>query len=108
MTALMVAEPDPAGTTFRLREDALTWRRVGDEIVALDLGRSVYLRINRTGAVLWTALAAGASRPELLEIAVQGFRVDAELAAADIDSLLADLSGRGLLEDPAGQASETS
>ena len=47
---------------LRVRADALEWREVDGEIVALDLRRSVYLAINPSGALLWPALVEGASR----------------------------------------------
>jgi len=96
----MIAEPDAGGPTLRLREDAVAWRRVGDEVVALDIRRSVYLSVNRTAAVLWPALVEGATRRQLVSIALDRFDVDPERAADDIDSLLADLAGRDLLEPP--------
>jgi hypothetical protein len=89
---------DPFATTFRIREGALAWRAVGAEVVVFDIGRAVYFGLNRTAAALWTALAAGATRHQLLCVALESFQVDAERAASDIDSLLADLARRGLLE----------
>ena len=35
----------------------LDWREVEGELVALDLRESRYLAVNRTGQVLWAALA---------------------------------------------------
>jgi hypothetical protein len=98
MEEFMDAEADPAETTFRLREIGLTWRRVGDEVVALDTGRSVYLAVNRTAAALWPALAEGSTRRQLLSIALARFQVEPERAATEIDFLLADLAARGLLD----------
>jgi len=63
----------------------------------------MYLAVNRTGAVIWRALDAGADRPDLIERVVQRFDVSPERAAADVDAFLADLASRDLLK-PAARA----
>jgi hypothetical protein len=87
-----------ADETLRLREDAVTWRLVGDEVVALDVAHSMYLGVNPSGAVVWTALAAGATRQELVTLLLERFDVETEEASRDIDALLTELSELGLLE----------
>ncbi len=82
---------------FRLREQALEWRAVEDEIVALDASAQEYLATNKTGSVLWLALAKGATREHLIARLVEAFDVDAESAARDLDSFLAALEARNLL-----------
>lgn len=82
----------------RLRHDALEWRLVEGEIVALDLERSEYLLVNRTGAVLWQLLVAGASPPEMVDRLVETYRLDETQARADIEAFLAGLAARQLLE----------
>jgi hypothetical protein len=99
MAAFMDARSPSNGTKFRLRQDALAWRRVGDAVVVLDIRASIYMGVNRTGAALWSALAEGATRQQLLAVALERFDVDPVRAATDIDSLLADLAGRGLLDE---------
>jgi hypothetical protein len=85
----------------RLRSEALEWRDVEGEVVALDLRTQMYLAINRTGAVIWPALEAGADRLDLVERVVQRFDVSPERAATDVDAFLADLASRDLLEPAA-------
>lgn len=82
---------------LRLREAALPWRLVDGEIVALDLARSVYLTANESGALLWAALASGATREELARVLVDAFELDAEDAAKDVDAFLAEAADRDLL-----------
>lgn len=95
----MDTEPGALDQTLRLRDDAVTWRLVGDEVVALDVDRSIYLGVNPSGAVVWTALAKGATRRELVARLLEEFDVGSEEATRDIDALLAELAGRGLLEE---------
>lgn len=95
----MDTEPGALDQTLRLREDAVTWRLVGEEVVALDVDRSIYLGVNSSGAVVWTALAKGATRQELVALLLQEFEVGSEEATRDVDALLAEIAERGLLEE---------
>lgn len=83
---------------LRLRADALQWREVEGEIVVLDLQSSSYFAVNRSGAALWGALAAGATRDGLLTKLRDEFGLDSEQAADDVDAFLAVLGERDLLE----------
>jgi hypothetical protein len=82
---------------LRLRDADLDWREVEGELVALDLRESRYMAVNRTGQVLWAALAEGASREELIDRLVETFDIERERAAADVDAFITELESRGLL-----------
>ncbi len=84
---------------LRVRADALEWREVDGEIVALDLRRSVYLAINPSGALLWPALVEGASRDELVTRLSDEAGISAEVASADVERFLAELAEHGLLDE---------
>jgi len=66
-------------------------------LVALDLHKSRYLAVNRTGKVLWAALAEGATRDDLVERLVETFGVERARAENDVDAFTAELDSRGLL-----------
>ncbi len=83
---------------YRLKQDDVEWRDVGDEIVALDVNSATYLSVNASGAVLWEAVTKGATRDELVERLQDHFGIDAQVAAADVDAFVAGLAERGLLE----------
>jgi hypothetical protein len=85
--------------TLRLRPDALDWREVEGEIVALDVRASTYLAVNATGASIWPALLEGATRDELVNRLQGRFEIDQSRAEADVDAFLATLRQRDLLED---------
>jgi hypothetical protein len=89
---------------LRLRDAALDWREIEGELVALDLSESRYLAINRTGKVLWSALAEGATRDELVERLEETFGIERTRAEQDVDAFTAELESRGLLarEQPSG------
>ena len=85
-------------TVLRLREDRLQWIDADGEVVALDERSLMYLNANPSGAVLWRALAAGATREQLVGSLLDAFEVDEETAGRDVDRFLEDLRSRDLLE----------
>lgn len=86
-------------TQLRLRNADLAWRTVDDEMIAIDVRESTYLTANDSGAILWSALAAGATKDELADRLVDAYGIEAEAAAADVESFLNDLRERGLLDE---------
>jgi hypothetical protein len=83
---------------LRLRNQAVEWREIEDEVVAVDTRKAIYMAINHTGAVLWPALAEGAEREELIERLVQAYDVDRGAAEADVDAFVTVLNEHDLLE----------
>jgi hypothetical protein len=83
---------------LRLRRSSLQWLDADGEIVALDEETLVYLSANESGAVLWEALAGGTTRDALVDALVDRFGIDNEQAARDVDTFLAELERRNLLE----------
>ncbi|MGH8900632.1 MAG: PqqD family protein [Egibacteraceae bacterium] len=84
--------------TLRIRGQDLVWRTVGDEVIALDLRSSKYLRVNATGALLWQHMQSPAGREALVDALVDRFDLPREQAAGDLDGFLAMLSENELLE----------
>lgn len=83
---------------LRLRDEAVRWRAIGAEIVAVDLVSSTYLSTNASGSLLWHRLGSGASRQDLVEALADGFGIGLELAAANVDRFVSELDARDLLE----------
>jgi hypothetical protein len=83
---------------LRLRLDVIEWREVEGEVVALDLRTSVYVAVNRSGALLWPALAKGTTRTALVETLVGSYGLRREAATADVDAFLSTLDEQDLLE----------
>jgi hypothetical protein len=82
---------------LRLREDALVWREIDGELVAVDVTASTYLGANHAGTLLWQLLADGASRQELADALVERFAIEPPRARADADAFVDVLEARGLL-----------
>jgi coenzyme PQQ synthesis protein D (PqqD) len=85
----------------KLKADALEWREVEGEIVALDLEACAYIAVNRTGTALWPKLVEGTSRDQLVQALAESFGIDDQTASRDVDAFVGDLGQRGLLDAPA-------
>ncbi|MET8091470.1 PqqD family peptide modification chaperone [Micromonospora sp. NPDC005220] len=85
-------------TVYRVRGDRVAWRAAGDETVLLDLRQSVYLALDRSAAMLWPHLMAGATAAELAEVLAERGPVELERAAADVAAFLAELEAIDLIE----------
>lgn len=83
---------------MKLRSAALEWRAVEGEVVALDLRGSVYLGVNRTGAVLWPRLVTGATRDQLAAQLVSEFAIERPQAEREVDAFIEELRRLELLE----------
>ncbi len=59
----------------------VAWRRVGDEMLVVNLGRRRMLALNEAGGAVWEALARGGA-----------------VAAGGADPFLADLESEGVVE----------
>jgi hypothetical protein len=84
-------------TKLRLRHDALEWREIEDEVIAVDVRTSTYLSTNGSGTVLWRALAEGATREQLVAVLQTSFGVETARAEEDVDQFVSHLRERELL-----------
>jgi hypothetical protein len=83
---------------IKLKADAIEWREVEGEIVALDLDSSEYLAVNRTGTVIWPLLVEGTTREDLATHLAGRYEIDRATAERDVEQFLTTLSDRGLLD----------
>jgi hypothetical protein len=81
---------------LKLRTE-LEWRDIEGEVVALDPRTATYLTVNQSGAELWSALASGASREQLIDLLMRKFAIPREEAATDVDAFIRMLAGRDML-----------
>jgi hypothetical protein len=89
----------PAGVV-RLKP-GVEWRDLEGQVVALDLGTSDYLKLNESGTVLWTLVAAGATEAQLTDALVARFDIEPVRAHADAVSFVGRLRDLALVEEPA-------
>lgn len=82
---------------MRIRDSGLSIRKVGNEVVILDLDSSRYLTISGSGVLLYELLHEERDRDELVAALLATFEVDEDTARLDVDAFIADLSSAGLL-----------
>jgi hypothetical protein len=83
--------------TIRLDETRVAWREVDGEVVVIDVNTAEYLTMNGSGALLWAALAEGATEADLADRLLGAYEVSAEQADADVGAFLHTLRERGLV-----------
>ena len=67
------------------------------EAVIINLSTGVYYSMDRAGALVWEALAAGRSADEIATALAASGRVTADMVETDMDRVLAMLVGEGLI-----------
>lgn len=76
----------------------IAWRKVEDEVVALDLDSSLYYSFNETGARLWELLAEGSSLEEAVQGVVDEFDGAPKAVEKDARDFVKDLCRDKLIE----------
>ena len=92
----MARELEPDSTVARAEGWAV--ETLGDEVVMLDPSRDRYLRLNRTGALLWSALEAPATVEELAGRLADAEGIPAERANRDALAFLSSLIEHGAVQ----------
>jgi SAM-dependent methyltransferase len=87
----------PAATTFRTSEGVVC-RKVGPEVLLLDLASGIYHVLNETGARVWELLRDGKAVEAIAAAVSAEYDVDAEQAAADVALVIAQLEQARLIE----------
>ena len=89
---------DRSNEHLRLREADIVWRVIEEEIVILHRGDWDYLTINQSGTLLFSRLAEGTTRAELVSVLIDEYGLDRDQASADVEAFLTTLADRDLLE----------
>jgi hypothetical protein len=82
---------------FRPTGDAVA-KRVGDEVVLVQLRTNRIYTLNRTGARLWELLGEGQDLERARRQMMREFDVGEDQLRDEADSLVAELVTRGMLE----------
>jgi hypothetical protein len=86
-----------SGTSRYKHAGHVSWRRVEDETVILDLTTSVYFSLNEAGALIWELLGEKAAVDEIHAAVCGKFDVPPALARKDLEALVARLLDKKLL-----------
>lgn len=82
--------------TFRV-PDGVHAREVDRDLVILDSAGDRYFSLNESGVVVWRRLSAGGTVDEAVADLVTGYDIPEGTARADVDAVVARLTGSGLL-----------
>lgn len=77
--------------------DTILAAHLEDEAVLLDMDSKQYFRLNGTAAFIWKALERGLPHETIVDNLTESFDVGREDAVAELDRLLDELAGAGLL-----------
>jgi hypothetical protein len=72
-------------------------QNVGGESVLLDLEGEQYYGLNASGTLIWEMLSDGGGREQASSALVRAFGIEQSRALADVDALIVELVGAGLL-----------
>jgi hypothetical protein len=83
---------------MRIRTDGVVTRRVGEDLMVLDLKSSQYFSVGGTGAFILDLLGeSDVSQAQVVEALVAEYIVDVDRAAADVAAFVTRLDQAGLL-----------
>ena len=87
-----------SSSAFRPDPQVLIQRLPEGEAVLLHMGSEIYFGLNPTGARMWEVLVESADREVALTELLAEFDVEESRLRADLERLITDLAGAGLLE----------
>ena len=90
----------PGSATFVAVDDNPSTNLDGETVI-LNLSRGTYFGLNDVGTIVWQALQQPATIADLRDAVVREFEVAAEVAEADVRSLLVEMIDAGLVRDAA-------
>jgi len=79
------------------KNPALAWREIDEETVIISPKDSLMHELNDTGSFLWKNIDGRRSVAELAELLVATYEVTPEVALADTQALLEEMSARKLV-----------
>jgi coenzyme PQQ synthesis protein D (PqqD) len=77
--------------------DQVIWGALDDEIVLLNLDTGVYFSLDGLGRRFWELLSEGVALDAMLQRLNDEYEVEAAVLRIDIDSLVLQLAGEGLI-----------
>jgi hypothetical protein len=86
--------------SLRVSDDVI-FRELDNEAVLLDLASGRYYGLNAVATRVWILIAGGTPVGDVTAVIAGEFDADPARVAQDVDALLADLTGRGLLVEDA-------
>ncbi|MFH0781124.1 MAG: PqqD family protein [Pseudomonadota bacterium] len=77
--------------------DNVSWKQMDDLVVIVDVATGEYYSLNDSASSIWSAMADGKSRNEIVDALVGSYEVDAQQAESDVSSCIEKWLGYGIL-----------
>ncbi|WP_037501116.1 PqqD family protein [Sphingomonas jaspsi] len=87
----------PEDATLLVRDDRVLFSEIGDDIVALDVGRGQCFGMEDVSATVWRLLAVPTSLDSLCEELMAAYDVDPDICRRDVAELIERLRAEGLV-----------
>jgi hypothetical protein len=78
--------------------DNVVWRDLDGEIVILNLTSGVYFSVDGVGTRIWILMSEQVAPEEIVRQLIAEFEVEEAQLRSDMESLVKDLAGQGLIE----------
>jgi len=78
--------------------DNVVWRDLDGEIVILNLTSGVYFSVDGVGTRIWILMSEQVATEEIVRQLIAEFDVEEAQLRSDMESLVKDLAGQGLIE----------
>ncbi len=76
----------------------VTWRKVGDEAVILDMDSAIYYSIEDPGLRIWELIGEGKSVEAIVGLIIEEYDGREDEVRKDIDQLVKQLQDEGIIE----------
>jgi coenzyme PQQ synthesis protein D (PqqD) len=78
--------------------DNVVWRDLEGEIVILNLTSVVYFSVDGVGTRIWILMSEQVTTEDIIRKLISEFDVEEAQLRSDMESLVKDLAGQGLIE----------
>ena len=92
--------------TFRISSSNITSKIMDGEAIVIDLSTGIYYSLDDVGGVVWQGVEESQSRQAILNHILATYDVSEDIAAADLDRLLSEMTAAALIA-PAEESAES-
>jgi hypothetical protein len=90
---------------LRIPDDVM-FRILGDEAVILNVGSGVYFGLDTVGTRMWQLMSEHGSTEKVVEAMLSEYEVQEAQVRRDLNTLIEQLSDKGLIKTDAEEASQ--
>jgi hypothetical protein len=87
--------------------DDVMFRILGDEAVILNVGTGVYFGLDEVGTRMWQLMSEHGSTEKVIEVMLTEYEFDEEQLRGDLETLIQQLSEKGLVKTDAAETAKS-